>query len=208
MPGPSFIARAMAAMPSTMRSCTFSCTKSRVPAMQFWPCRKKQARAAPGIACSRSASSNTTTGDLPPSSSVTFFRSAAAARTIMRPTSVEPVKAILSTPGCAASAAPALSPVPLTRLMTPSGTPASWQISARRIALSGASSAGFSTSVQPVARAGATLSITIGSGEFQGVIAPTTPIGSRSVNDIASPGSLPCGAAGMVAPSILVGQPA
>ena len=52
------------------------------------------------------------------------------------------------------------------------------------------------------------LNITIGSGEFHGVMAPTTPIGSRRVKEIASPGSLPCGAAGRVAPSILVGQPA
>jgi len=50
--------------------------------------------------------------------------------------------------------------------------------------------------------------ITIGSGEFHGVIAPTTPTGSRSVKLSASPGSLPCGEAGIVAPSILVGQPA
>jgi hypothetical protein len=74
--------------------------------------------------------------------------------------------------------------------------------------VSGVSSAGFSTIVQPVASAGAIFSITIGSGEFHGVIAPQTPIGSRSVNVTCSSGRLPCGAAGIVAPWILVGQPA
>ena len=52
-------------------------------------------------------------GDLPPSSSVTFLRLLLpAACTISRPTSVEPVKATLSTSGWAASAAPAVSPKP------------------------------------------------------------------------------------------------
>ena len=76
------------------------------------------------------------------------------------------------------------------------------------MAVSGANSAGFNTKVQPVASTGAIFSIAMGSGEFQGVMAPTTPIGSRSVKESDSPGSLPCGEAGTVAPSILVGQPA
>ena len=44
-----------------------------------------------------SASANTTFGDLPPSSSVTFFRLPVAAPMMRLPTAVEPVKAILST---------------------------------------------------------------------------------------------------------------
>src|ERR1700684_2225528 len=51
-------------------------------------------------------------GDLPPSSSDTFFKLPAAAWTISLPTSVDPVNAILSTSGWAASAAPAVSPKP------------------------------------------------------------------------------------------------
>ena len=43
---------------------------------------------------------------LPPSSSVSFFPLPATARMISLPTSVEPVKAILSTSGCLTSAAP------------------------------------------------------------------------------------------------------
>ena len=50
------------------------------------------------MAASRSASSRMMLGDLPPSSRLTFFRSSAAACTISLPTSVEPVKATLSTP--------------------------------------------------------------------------------------------------------------
>ena len=45
--------------------------------------------------------------------------------TMSLPTSVEPVKATLSTSGCLASAAPAVSPKPVTMLTTPSGMPAS-----------------------------------------------------------------------------------
>ena len=52
-------------------------------------------------------------------------------------------------------------------------------ISANNIALSGAISLGFSTTVQPVASAGATLEATWFSGQFHGVISPQTPIGSR-----------------------------
>ena len=54
------------------------------------------------MAASRSTSPKTTFGDLPPSSSETFFRLPAAACRISLPTSVEPVKATLSTSGCAA----------------------------------------------------------------------------------------------------------
>jgi hypothetical protein len=61
-------------------------------------------------ACSMSASAKTMLGALPPSSSETFVRLSAAARAIILPTSVEPVKATLSMPGCEASAAPAVSP--------------------------------------------------------------------------------------------------
>ena len=84
-------------MPATTVSKISLCTKSRVPAMQFCPWRKKQALAAPGITLSKSASGNTTTGFLPPSSRVTRFKFPIDAATIFLPTSVDPVKAILST---------------------------------------------------------------------------------------------------------------
>ena len=71
-----------------------------------------------------SASARTMFGDLPPSSSVTRLSARPAVAPISRPTAVEPVKAILSTPGCSTSAAP-VAPSPVTTLTTPSGIPAS-----------------------------------------------------------------------------------
>ena len=50
-----------------------------------------------------------------------------------------------------------------------------------RSEVSGASSAGLSTTVQPVAIAGPIFQIVAVSGPFQGMMAPTTPIGSFSV---------------------------
>ena len=47
--------------------------------------------------------------------------------------------------------------------------------------VSGASSDGFSTIVQPAASAGPTLAQTWFIGQFHGVIMPTTPIGSRTM---------------------------
>ena len=103
-----------------------------------------------------------------------------AARPIARPVGVEPVKLILSMPGCAVSAAPA-SPPPHTTLSAPAGRPASAASAARRNAVSGVSGAGFSTTVQPAASAGAIFHSAIASGKFHGTIAPTTPTGSRCV---------------------------
>jgi len=55
------------------------------------------------------------------------------------------------------------------------------QSSASRSEVSGASSAGFSTTVHPVAIAGPIFQTLAPSGPFQGMIAPTTPIGSFKV---------------------------
>ena len=69
-----------------------------------------------------------------------------------------------------------------TTFTTPSGRPASSASSAKRRALSGVSSAGFSTTVLPAASAGASFQEAIVSGKFHGVIRPTTPSDSRTVN--------------------------
>ena len=119
-------------------------------------------------------------GDLPPSSSDTFFKLPAAACTISLPTSVEPVNATLSTSGCAASAAPAVSPKPVMMLTTPGGNTCLGISSASRNAVSGVCSAAFSTMVQPAASAGAIFHAAISSGKFHGMICPTTPTGSRT----------------------------
>ena len=96
---------------------------------------------------------------------------------MMRPTSVEPVKAILSTSGWSTSAAP-VAPSPVTMLTTPGGRPTSWQSSAKASAVSDVYSAGFSTTVLPAASAGAIFQASISSGKFHGMIWPTTPTGA------------------------------
>ena len=55
------------------------------------------------------------------------------------------------------------------------------QSSPSRSEVSGASSAGFRITVQPVAIAGPIFQTLAPSGPFQGMIAPTTPTGSFSV---------------------------
>ena len=60
-----------------------------------------------------------TNGDLPPSSSATFFTECAASSATRLPARVEPVNDTMSTSGCAASASPTTGPSPLTRLNTP-----------------------------------------------------------------------------------------
>ncbi len=100
----------------------------------------------------------------------------AVAWRMCRPTSVEPVKAILSTSGCSTSSFP-VSPSPVITFKTPGGRPAACASSANARAVSGVNSAGFKTMVQPAASAGATFHATISSGKFQGMIWPTTPAG-------------------------------
>ncbi len=113
---------------------------------------------------------------LPPSSRVTFLLLPATARAIALPTSVEPVKATLSTSGCDTMARP-VSPAPVTMLTTPGGRSACWQISAKSSAVSGVVSAGLRTTVLPQARAGAIFHASISSGKFHGMTWPATPSG-------------------------------
>lgn len=61
--------------------------------------------------------------------------------------------------------------------------PAATAIRASSGASSGESSDGFSSTALPAASAGATLVASFMIGEFHGVIAATTPNGSRTVND-------------------------
>ena len=72
-----------------------------------------------GSAASRSASANTTCGDLPPSSSVTGTAFSAAAAWTIAPVAAEPVKERWLMPGCPASAAPASLPNPVTKFRAP-----------------------------------------------------------------------------------------
>jgi len=128
-----------------------------------------------------SASGKMMFGDLPPSSSETFFMLPVAAWAISRPTWVEPVKAILSTSGCCASGAPVSAPRPVIRLTTPGGKPAASINCTSRIATSGVCSAGLSTATQPVASAGPSFHTHMFNGKFHGTIKAQTPTGSRNV---------------------------
>ena len=149
--------------------------------MHVWPVAAKTPAMIPLAAAGRSASSKTICGDLPPSSRVTRLTLSAAACATARPVAVEPVNATLSTPLCPASAAPSSRLEPATTLNTPGGNPASSSTCAKASVDAGECSEGFTTNVQPAARPGASLNVISSSGEFHGVIAPTTPTGSRRV---------------------------
>ncbi|MNS79401.1 hypothetical protein D3C72_1130550 [compost metagenome] len=117
------------------------------------------------------------------------------------------MKLILRTSGCAASAAPAVAPRPHTTLSAPGGKPASSASSASRSAVSGVSSDGLSTTVQPAASAGATFHSAMASGKFHGTMAATTPTGSRRVYVTHCAPGMPMELSS-VWPSSLVAQPA
>ena len=161
---------------SRSRLATLSWTSIRDPAQQTCPWLNQIASTIPSTVLSKSASSKTRKGDLPPSSKVSFLSLEAVFSRIWRPTSVEPVNAIFETPGWAANIAPVV-PEPVSRLKTPGGRPIRWHISANQIAVNGVNSAGFKTTVFPAARAGATFQANISRGKFQGMIWPTTPNG-------------------------------
>ena len=158
-------------------SATDSCTRRRDPAQQTCPWLNQIASTAPSITLSMSESSKTRNGPFPPSSSERCLPLPAVERRMMRPTSVEPVKAILSTPGCSTIAAPAF-PSPVTMLTTPAGSRAAWHSSAKACAVSEVNSAGLSTTVFPAASAGAIFQESMRRGKFQGMIWPTTPTGA------------------------------
>src|SRR5579872_6327025 len=128
---------------------------------------------------SRSASSNTITGFLPPSSKCTRFKVGAPCAMMAEPVALSPTKPIALIAGCSVSALPASSPKPCTVLSTPSGTPASLTILVKRSAVTGDHSAGLCTTVQPAASAGAIFQVESMNGVFHGVITPTGPIGTR-----------------------------
>ena len=97
------------------------------------------------------------------------------------PTSVEPVNTSLRTSGCVTKRSPTTEPLPVMTLKTPSGMPASSASSAKRIAVSGVTSAGLSTTVLPAASAGAKPQPAMGIGKFHGTMMPITPSGSLNV---------------------------
>ena len=96
-----------------------------------------------------------------------------------RPVAFEPVNVIASTSGWATRPAPTVSPTPWTTLNTPGGIPASIASSATRTAVMGVCSAGLSTTLLPAQSANVAIAAAA-VGPFHGLIAPTTPSGSRT----------------------------
>jgi len=147
--------------------------------MQVWPVAPKMPAIAPAIALSKSASSNTMLGDLPPSSSVTGTRLRPALAAMWRPTSGLPVKLMRFNPGDSTSARPT-APSPVTTLTTPFGTPACSASAANSSVVADACSEGLITAQLPAASAGASLFASNEIGEFHAVMSATTPSGSRT----------------------------
>src|SRR5712692_5747907 len=147
--------------------------------MHDWPATRRNFIAtAPSSAASKSQSSNTMKGALPPSLNDSRLIWRAAVAMIPFPTSVEPVKPILRISGCVSSSAPTRPErLVVSTLSTPAGSPASWVIRAMASAVSGVADAGLRTTVQPAARAGAIFRVTMVAGKFHGVTAATGPIG-------------------------------
>ena len=103
----------------------------------------------------QSPSVSTIKGEFDPSSSRTFLRGAFAARA--QPTGADPVNVTYATSSWVASASPTTEPDPVTTPSHPGGTPRPSSSSASSSADTGVCEAGFSTTGQPAAIAGATL---------------------------------------------------
>ena len=190
-------------MSSRKRSAMRSCRYRREPATQLCPLAPKMPAMEPLTALSRSASSNTTNGDLPPSSSETSAKFSAEFRTTWRAELGPPVKLTRATSGWEVSARPQGSPWPVTMLTTPGGMPASSISRPNSSIAADACSDALSTTVLPAASAGPSLTATRKSWEFHGTTAATTPSGSRAVKTQRSGLSM-----GRVAPCTLSAHPA
>src|SRR3954469_23375887 len=130
----------------------------------------------------RSTSSSTIAADLPPSSSDTRLSRSVASAPTRRPAAVEPVNDTLSTPGGVTRYSLPSRPAGSTD-NTPSGSPASVNSAPSQSASIGVSGAGFRMTVQPASSAGISLLMAMNSGTFHGMIAATTPTGSRRTRD-------------------------
>ncbi len=153
----------------------------RLAQTQVCPVLRNLHMIAPSTAASRSASSKTMKGALPPSSIEHFFTCGAACSSRMRPTSVEPVKVSLRTLSFSQNSLPASDArEDVTIDSTPLGMPARSASTPRTSAESGVSFAGRATKLQPAASAGPALRVIMALGKFQGVIEAATPMGCLS----------------------------
>ncbi len=155
-------------------------TKIRLAAVQASPMLRSLARTAASTAASRSASSKTTNGALPPSSIELRTTCGPHCASSIRPTSVDPVKESLRIrPSASSGVTTAPGSVVVSTFTTPAGMPERISCSANSSVVSGVSSDGLTTIVQPAARAGAIFLVAIASGKFHGVISRHGPTGWR-----------------------------
>ncbi|EWS62484.1 hypothetical protein Y695_04289 [Hydrogenophaga sp. T4] len=153
-------------------------TIRRLVPVQAWPVSEKPPLTARSTARSRSASSITISGFLPPSS-ICSRVVRCTVRWMCMPACVEPVKEIAQIAREVVMIGPTSPARPVMKFNTPLGRPACTSASVRRRPESGASEDGLKTTVLPMARAGAILRAGMEAGKFQGEITVTTPSGSR-----------------------------
>ena len=103
---------------------------------------------------------------------------------LSRPSSGPPVKAMCATRDGGSARRRSVGPKPVMTLTTPLGKPASSTSRANSSSGAGPSSDALTTSVQPAASAGPSLTAARKSWLFHGTIAATTPIGSRRSPDL------------------------
>ena len=150
--------------------------------VQRCPAVPNAAQYAPSTALSMFAEGITTNGFLPPNSKEQETRFRPQTSPIILPTGVEPVKLILFTnPSSTASTryCPAPLPRPWTRLITPSGSPASCIILVSMNDRSGESWGLFQTQVLPHIIAGIIFQNGTAAGKLHALIIPQTPRGLR-----------------------------
>src|SRR5699024_12696401 len=141
-------------------SLMFSWMNKREFAVHLSPLNEKIPQTTASNARSKSASSKTKIGDFPPNSIEVAFNVSALFLIIVEPVVVSPVNDINCTSGCFTSASPAVSPNPCTTLNTPFGKPALSITCANKLSDNGENSAGFNTTVFPVANSGETFHVT------------------------------------------------
>jgi len=130
-------------------------TKMRLAARHTWPAFIVAARYTRPTASATSTSSRTMAGSLPPSSRVIRLMVAAAETITFDPVAIEPVKAMLSTPGWEVSASPRSLSSQMT-LSTPAGS-RSFRSSPMRTLDRGVVPAGLTITVLPASSAGSSL---------------------------------------------------
>lgn len=168
--------------------------------MQICPLWKAYVVPIPDTAEARPASSRsskTSAAPFPPSSISCRFMPRPHTSPMRRPTAVEPVKLTMSTSGESTAASPTSTAVPLTTFTTPGGAPASSRAAAIRYTDSGSCGAGFTTTVFPMASAGATLPAGFAHGLLYDVMQVTTPTGCRTASAPSTP-AFPMGPASLI----------